>query len=349
MRFRKYLSHQKAFVVIYTSPPYSRKRRQYPDSNASAWQLNLCLKFKGTSLTMNLRGHAKKVYYVLLRFIYSKSDYRFFLNATQTTVSHLVAAQVAASGVIGKILKPLSIKAPFGKRVLVLAPHQDDEAIGCGGALLLHRQSGHPVHIVFVQSGVSNEVGDAGERNRVMQMRENEAKVAAAVGGFEPPIFLRHHTLSIDEILTVAESIKTLIDRLRPDVIFSPFMLDPDTDHAITNLALALAIKKTNIKCRIFGYEVWSICIANIGVSINKVVEQKKQVLACYESQNSCTDYLHSTIGLNAFHSRTFGDPGSKYVEKFFEISSVEFVEPMKKIGSEMWPNEAVKILEAYK
>ena len=287
---------------------------------------------------MSARDHLKKAYYAYLRFLFSKTDYKFFLKASQTTVSRMVAAQIAASGAFGKVLTPISLKAPFGKRVLVLAPHQDDEAIGCGGALLLQKASGYPVKIAFIQSGIPSEITSEDERNWLRSTREKEAINAAKVGGFEDPVFLRLDTLSVATLRTVVDSIAKLIDDVKPDVIFSPFMLDPDNDHTIVNLALAIVIESIGIDCKIFGYEVWSNCIANIGVAIDSVIEGKKEMLKCYESQNSSTDYLHSTIGLNMFHSRVFGEPGSRYVEKFFEINSKEFVEPMKKIACELWP-----------
>src|SRR5436189_2426333 len=46
-----------------------------------------------------------------------------------------------------------------GERLLVLAPHPDDEVIGCGGLIALHAREGRQVHVVIVTDGA--EAGDA--------------------------------------------------------------------------------------------------------------------------------------------------------------------------------------------
>ena len=42
---------------------------------------------------------------------------------------------------------------PSARQVLVFAPHPDDEVFGCGGAIALHAQAGHPVRVVLLTAG----------------------------------------------------------------------------------------------------------------------------------------------------------------------------------------------------
>ena len=64
--------------------------------------------------------------------------------------------------------------------VLVVAPHPDDETIGCGGTLCLHQQRGDRVVVVFLTSG------ELGLKHLPPQeawtIREKEANAAARIG-----------------------------------------------------------------------------------------------------------------------------------------------------------------------
>lgn len=297
---------------------------------------------------MEIKRLIKRAYYAYLRSLFARKEYRFFLRSAVANIDRKVSAQLAVTNIFGTLIRPLSLLPPFGKTIMVLAPHQDDEVIGCGGMMLLQRKAGYPVQTVFVQSGAAEFLQDPQEKQRIIAIREAEAKAAATLGGFEPPIFLRHAEIKVSNIESVAQSIEATIQKIKPDVIFSPFMLDPHADHTLTNVALALALKKSNYKCRIMGYEVWSNCIANVGIGIDEVVEEKKKLIACYKSQLAQTDYVHSTIGINMYHSRTFGEPGVKYVEMFFDLPSKEFIDPMIKVAESLWPEQQKSLRESY-
>src|SRR5438034_7628909 len=52
------------------------------------------------------------------------------------------------------------------KRVLVIAAHPDDELLGCGGTIALHRRAGHPVTAVIACEGESLRYGPRGTGDR---------------------------------------------------------------------------------------------------------------------------------------------------------------------------------------
>src|SRR5262245_34849548 len=85
----------------------------------------------------------------------------------------------------------------MAEMVLVLAPHPDDEAIGCGGTIHLHRERGERVRVVFLTSGERGIAGVASETVRTM--REAEANAAADILGVQGVDFLRLPDLALVE------------------------------------------------------------------------------------------------------------------------------------------------------
>ena len=61
-------------------------------------------------------------------------------------------------------------------RILVLSPHPDDEAIGCGGTLRKHVVEGDAVRVIFLTSGEGGGHGRTAEETR--RLREREARRA---------------------------------------------------------------------------------------------------------------------------------------------------------------------------
>src|SRR5438128_8229694 len=77
-----------------------------------------------------------------------------------------------------------------GERLLVLAPHPDDEVIGCGGLIALHLRDGRQVRIVIVTDGA--EAGEA-------TAREEESRRALRIIGDVDCQFLRFHDRRLAE------------------------------------------------------------------------------------------------------------------------------------------------------
>lgn len=282
-----------------------------------------------------LREYFRKAYRTLMPLLYSRSNYKLFLKTSFTSLDKRIRIIMCSIDMMPSIVKPIPIKAPFGNSMLVIAPHQDDEMIGCGGAMLLQLSKGKKLHIVFVQDGGDEHQEEGLSRNEMINIREAEAcKVAEQMGGAHP-VFLRYASLNQEKLAEIADDLKKQIIMTGADVIFIPFFLDRNTDHVMSNYALAEALSDLPDDIKIFGYEVWGLCIPNVAVNIDAVVESKKKILSYYESQNKRTDYINSTIGLNMYHSRSFGTGTCKYAERFFEIPAKEYVDVVSKLRRE--------------
>jgi len=119
--------------------------------------------------------------------------------------------------------------------VLVVAPHPDDESIGCGGTLRLHADRGDRVDVVFLTSGelgIEELAADAARK-----VREDEAERAAGLLGLNRLFFLRHPDwfLSDDEE-AVRVALLRVVEECAPDRVLYPHAAEAHPDHAATAL-----------------------------------------------------------------------------------------------------------------
>ena len=76
---------------------------------------------------------------------------------------------------------------PNAMRVLVLAPHPDDEIFGCGGALALYRQQGAHIHVHVLTDGAG--YATVSERPAIYSTRQAETQAALKYIGVGPASF----------------------------------------------------------------------------------------------------------------------------------------------------------------
>lgn len=279
-----------------------------------------------------IREYLRRGYRSLLPLLYSRSHYKMFLKAGLGEIDLRLQQLASATDLFSSVVRPIPIKPPFGRYMLVLAPHQDDEIIGCGGALALHVGAGHPAGIVVLQDGAEGHQELGMRREEMTAMRNAESKRAAALLGVEP-LFLKHADLTAEAPAAVDELARILSETLS-DAIFAPFPLDGHPDHRAANYILAEALKKTGANVRVYGYEVWGLCIPNVIVVIDDAIDRKMEMLACFKFANSAVDYAASTKGLNMYHSRLLGAGMCRYAECFFEIATPAYLDLIQRIRS---------------
>jgi LmbE family N-acetylglucosaminyl deacetylase len=196
---------------------------------------------------------------------------------------------------------PVQLETLCRQRVLVVAPHMDDEVIGCGGTLLLHRNLHSEVRVVFV-SDSCGAVHDrhaaanlrSARRAEMLQVRDVLAPAAVVELGFadgsltgnEPAIATR-----------LAEELRDF----RPTQVLCPFPADGHADHQASALALSGATRLAGWHGEILGYEVWSTLWPNMAVDIGAVAQEKTRLIRMYASEMGDRDYASAVLGLNRY------------------------------------------------
>ncbi len=212
-----------------------------------------------------------------------------------------------------------------GKRILVIAPHQDDETIGAGGTLIQSAAAGAKITCVYITDGslASSKIPE----REMLLCREKEAReVWKMIGG--DPIFLRYPDGGTPIDMTNAAFFADLIKQKNPDIIFIPFLLDNHPEHRRANhLFWNAKPHLTSMKCEIWAYQVWSDLIPNIAIDISNVMESKNRLNRLWKSQNVVRDYVHYSQGLNAYNSKFINTNLPAYIEVFFSVPINEYFE----------------------
>lgn len=279
-----------------------------------------------------MRNALRRLYRELMPLLYGRTNYKLFLQRSLETLDTRVAAILCSTNVLPGMVRPVPIRPPFGRSMLVVAPHQDDEIIGCGGAMLLQKAAGADLHVVFTQDGGDEHAADGRTREEQVAVREEEALAVAAELGIPAPRFLRYRTLLGEERAALAADLREEIERTRADVVFTPFFLDYNYQHQQTNYALAEALTEPGRPIRVMGYEVWGLTVPNVVLNIDEVHDEKARLLALYASQMTGKDYVHAISGLNMFHSLHFGAGECRHAERFFDIPADDFVRTVRRI-----------------
>ncbi|HVW68166.1 MAG TPA: PIG-L family deacetylase, partial [Steroidobacteraceae bacterium] len=216
---------------------------------------------------------------------------------------------------------------PGPENVVVLAPHMDDETIGCGGTLARHVQAGATVRVVFLTDGRQGanatmvgltDEARASQEAELVRTRRNEARSALDTLGIHEVDFFDAPDGELTENTEMASGpLRKILQRARPDLVYLPFFLEQHPDHSATTRVLLEATRDSNLNFTCCSYEVWTPLFPNCLVKIDAQMELKRKAIACYDSQLHGSNYVHTALGLNAYRSSAFINDYAKYVEAF--------------------------------
>ena len=203
-----------------------------------------------------------------------------------------------------------------GKRVLVLAPHPDDETFGCGGSLAIHTAAGDSVKVIFLTNGARGDMTGRYERNAYISLRQNEARSACAELGISDIEFWPYEDRTLAECPDALERLIFLLNDFCPELVYAPSSIEFHPDHRAAAVLIFDAVKKCSCGFDIVSYEVGQPLQVNLLVDITPVLECKKRAVQKYSSQLKEKPYDDITFSLNRFRSLTLPE-NVMYAEGF--------------------------------
>ena len=206
---------------------------------------------------------------------------------------------------------PKRIECPKKKRIIVLAPHPDDEVFGPGGTLFLSKKCF--IKIIYLTSGRD-------EKEKII--REDEANKLCDYYKFQR-VFLGHHQGFVTIDTKIKNKVEKIIKDFRADIVFTPFLTDDHQDHQnINKLFLDFKIKR-NIK--VWCYQIYSQLKGNFYVNITDCHKQKRRMIKFYKSEMRIRNWESFIMSQNVIHSRYMPkSPEVRFAEMYF-ISDIKF------------------------
>jgi LmbE family N-acetylglucosaminyl deacetylase len=223
----------------------------------------------------------------------------------------LMPAGAVAAGEVLRAMQNLpfaALGAIAPGTALVLAPHPDDESLGCGGLIAAACDSGRPPLLVFLTDGVGSHPNSRSHPPaRLRALRMTEAGEAAAILGV-PPAHLNFLVLpdtrapragpTFDHAV---ETIAALARQHRVSTICTTWGYDPHGDHVAAQAIGAAAARLAG--AGLFSYPVWSWLLppgqmlppaalqavrsGGARLDIAPWLERKRRAIAAYASQHT--------------------------------------------------------------
>ena len=236
-----------------------------------------------------------------------------------------------------------SIAAIIAEPVLVVAPHPDDETLGCAGAIALLRSIGSPVHILVMSDGTQSHPHSRQYPKAVLQqLRAAETRAAMAILGVEESCITffglpdsAMPTASDPSFSAAVDRCQTYLTSITPQLVLLPWRHDPHPDHRATWQILDAALAGLAMYPRSIEYPIWDWdlnqrqLLAEPGIEpwrldITEVVALKQQAIAAYLSQT--TDLINDDptgFRLTPELLGNFTQPWELYLEQNHESSSI--------------------------
>ena len=220
-------------------------------------------------------------------------------------------------------------------RIMIVAPHPDDETLGCGGSLFRHKKKGDEIYWLIVTGIDENFELDKDKTDA----RDNEIKIISEKYNFNKVFSLNYPTTKLDTIhmSDLIQNFSDINNQIEPEIIYIPFANDVHTDHQIISKAMQSTIKwfRYPFIKKVMMYETPSetefnfigpsFFQPNVFINISNYIDKKIEAMKIYESEMNDFPFPRSekTIrSLAAFRGSQSGYEAAEAFQLIFERRS---------------------------
>lgn len=217
------------------------------------------------------------------------------------------------------------------ERLLVIAPHMDDEALSCGGLILTRLQYSKATVKVLTLSGRVYDYGRESEEDSFTREYADYQKALEILGvdNFE--------TLNLKEgepaevgFYSVLESIEKNLKTFNPTEVVIPSASDLNQDHRHYNHVCRIALRPANLGAVSRIMESYSFDSEggdhNYFISMNrKMLDTKLKAIWQYERERRGGHHPRAVQNMKAHHRVMGARVGVEFAEAYSLIMNKEF------------------------
>jgi LmbE family N-acetylglucosaminyl deacetylase len=211
--------------------------------------------------------------------------------------------------------------SPGQQHILVIAPHPDDEAIGCAGTLIWHKRGGDTVCVAYITDGRKSRALGLNAQEMVRRRRQ-EAEAGAKALGID-----RFEWLGFPEggwtVGQLQPRLQNLIEEFVPHIIYTPSRIDFHPEHQKVAYALAQLLPPNSVESPTLQIRIYQIhvpltpLLTNLVVDTSDVAAETAAALSVYVTQH---DSIFRTIRQRRYAARLYRT--EKHAEEFWQMTA---------------------------
>jgi len=218
--------------------------------------------------------------------------------------------------------------------ILVVAPHPDDETLGCGGTLLRHKSNGDDISWL-IATDISEE---SGYTEQEIKQRNDEIKKVSTFYGFDVVKYLNLETTKVDQysLNDIVSRISKVINDIQPNILYLPFKYDVHSDHRVLFDACYSCTKNFRYPSirKIYMYETLSetefapslsnnYFVPNVFVDVMEFFHKKMEIVKVYSSELGEFPFPRSIESIEALARFRGSTAGCEYAESFMLLKEI--------------------------
>ena len=183
--------------------------------------------------------------------------------------------------------RPFSVSLEPARCVAILAPHMDDEIIGCGGMMQRYVRQGTRAIIIYLTDGAYGLSGEEWKRHNRRRIQESEQSTDLL--GIHERFYLQQPDGALTADSSVRFQLTSIFHRERPEIVYLPYPCDPHSDHRQTFLIMKEIIRQGRLDAASFFYQIRvpiPVRLISTILDISSSAALKKQALGCFVSQD---------------------------------------------------------------